>query len=209
MIAPVVVPVIDAGARGAFALATVALLLMAVAGLLARRAPQVLASGAAQGAVLAAAVLAQAWLQASTWLLAAATLVAAARAVAMPILLRQVPLEGAVRLRRTGLAVAASALVALAAWLGASAPAEGVGAAGGIGVVVPLALALVGCLGVAMRQDSQGRLSGVMALETAAILAASGVPGLPGVALLVLCSNALSAAAVMLLVRRALLGGAP
>jgi len=194
---------LDAVARGAIPLAGAAMIVLAFALLLARRTAPLIAASAVQGALLALAVLAQAWLQASVDLLLAAALALAAQAVAVPMLLRHIaPLLPDAPPR--AMVVPASAAVALAAL--AVALATGAAPDGHV-LAAPLALLLLGFLALAVRRDDLGRTGGVLVLGNALVLALAAAPGMPGSALVALATLALPAASAGMLARRTLAGG--
>ena len=177
--------------------------LAAFAALLLRRVS--LGNAAVFGALLALAVLAEAWLQGSPGLLVAAGVVAGTKAVGLPMALRHVAPAGATRPLAVR-AVAGVAAVALAIAL--TAPGWGVaGADPGLALAAPLGMALLGLAAMMLRDDPAGQAMGVVALEGGTVIAAAAVPGMPGVALLALAAAALSAACVAVLVRRSMPAG--
>jgi len=195
--------VLDAVAHGAIPLAGAAMIVLAFALLLARRTVPLIAASAVQGALLALAVLAQAWLQASVELLLVAALAFAAQAVAVPMLLRHIaPLlpDGPPR-GMVAPAAAGVALVALAVVLATGAAPDG------HVLAVPLALLLLGCLVLAVRRDDLARTGGVLVLGNALVLALAAAPGMAGSALVALAALALSTASAGMLARRTLAGG--
>lgn len=188
----------DSVAQGAWALAGVAMLVLALAVLVAPRLAQLSALLVAQAACLAAGAGAQAWMQGSWQLLAVAGFTLAAKAVALPRGLRALaPVLGdAPGGLAPGLAAAGVALAGLVLAVGA--PVAGAGAATGIAVV------LCGWLAVALRRDRAGQAAGMLGLENGLVLALVAVPAVPGAAVLVLASAMLPAAALLVLARHLL-----
>ena len=84
------VTLLDAALRGTVELAGAAMLVLAIAAMLARRAAVAVGLVTAQAACLAIALLAEAWLQAAWPLLAVATFTLATKAVALPLALRSI-----------------------------------------------------------------------------------------------------------------------
>jgi hypothetical protein len=179
--------------------------LAAFAALLLRRVS--LANAAVLGALLALALLAEAWLQGSPGLLAAAGIVAGTKAVGVPMALRHVvPAE----VTRTLAVRAVAGVAAMALAIALTAPGWRVtGPDPGMALAAPLGLALLGLGAMMLRDDLAGQTMGVVALEGGAVIGAAAVPGLPGVALLALGAAALSAACVAVLVRGSMSGGTP
>lgn len=198
------VTLLDAALRGTVELAAAAMLVLAIAAMLARRAAVAFGLVTAQAACLAIALLAEAWLQAAWPLLAVAAFTLATKAVALPLGLRSIApgLSDAPARNPIGSASAAVALagLALVAMPHAAGPA----------MAVAFAVMLVGGSAV-MRRDaglarpvSVGPVIGVLVLENGLVLALGVAPGLPGVGLLALATAALPAAFLLLLVRRLL-----
>ena len=203
------VTLLDAALRGTVELAAAAMLVLAIAAMLARRAAVAIGLVTAQAACLAIALLAEAWLQAAWPLLAVAAFTLATKAVALPLGLRSIApgLSDAPARNPIGSASAAVALagLALVAMPHAAGPA----------MAVAFAVMLVGGSAV-MRRDaglarpvsarpvSVGPVIGVLVLENGLVLALGVAPGLPGVGLLALATAALPAAFLLLLVRRLL-----
>jgi len=194
---------IEAGLRGVVEWAAAAMLLLALAALLARRAGLLVGLVAAQAVLLALILLAEAWLRADWPLAAVAGLTVAAKAVALPWGLRALaPALGDPP--RRGPAVPAAGGVALAGVVM-------VLAAPPAGLVMALALAVVavGGLAASWRRDPAGQTVGVLVLENGLVLAIA-TAALPGAAALALASGMVSAAVLLGLVRRVLpAAGAP
>ena len=183
-------------ANAASVLGAAALLVLALAVPLVRRAASAGVLVAGQAACLVLVLLAQAWLQGSwQWLeLAAATV--AVKLVALPRGLRSLAPalgEGAAPawLVMAGAALAVP-VVALAA------------PAAGLGMAAALAVVLLGALWAALRRDATGQVAGVLTLENGLVLALAGLPLVPGAALLALATLALPAAVGLALLRRVL-----
>ena len=195
---------LDAALRGTVELAGAAMLVLAIAAMLARRAAVAVGLVTAQAACLAIALLAEAWLQAAWPLLAVATFTLATKAVALPLALRSIApaLSDAPARNPIGPASAAVALagLALVAMPHAAGPA----------MAVAFAVMLVGGLAVVRRDAGLaapvviGPVIGVLVLENGLVLALGVAPGLPGVVLLALATAALPATFLLLLVRRLL-----
>lgn len=144
--------------------------------LAARRPGLVLGAYAAQALVLALAAGWQAWLQASSPLAAAALVTFGAKGIGLPLLLR--PAFRGVRRAANGwmpLALGA-ALAALAA---AIAPED---------VAPALAIALLGLLAIAARQDRALQTMGLLSMENGVALALFGAAALPAAPALMLAS---------------------
>ena len=198
------VTLLDAALRGTVELAGAAMLVLAIAAMLARRAAVAVGLVTAQAACLAIALLAEAWLQAAWPLLAVATFTLATKAVALPLALRNIApaLSDAPARNPIGPASAAVALagLALVAMPHAAGPA----------MAVAFAVMLVGGLAVVRRDAGLaapvviGPVIGVLVLENGLVLALGVAPGLPGVVLLALATAALPATFLLLLVRRLL-----
>ena len=194
---------LDTALRGTVGLAGAAMLVLAVATLLARRAAVAVGLVATQAACLAVALLAEAWLQASWSLAAVAVFTIAAKAIAPPLGLRAVShaLAEAPARSTIGPAAAAVALAGLA--VVAMPPAVDPA------IAVALAVMLVGGLALARRHGGAiGPVIGVLVLENGLVLALAVAPGLPGAALLAIATAAMPAAAVLVLMRRLLPGRA-
>lgn len=188
----------DTAARGIVGLAGAAMLVLAVATLLARRAAVSLALVVAQAACLAMALLAEAWLQVAWSLVAVAVFTLAAKAVALPLGLRAVvpvladgPRRGVIGPASGAVALAGLAVVVMTP-------------AADLGTAIALAVMLVGGF-AAIRRDT-GAVIGVLVLENGLVLALGTAPGPAGVALLALATAALPTAALVVLMRRLLPG---
>lgn len=156
-------------------LAALALALSLVV-LAARRPGLVLGAYAAQAMVLALAAGCQAWLQASLPLAVAAFITFGAKGIGLPLLLRP-----AFR----GLRRAAGGWMPLALGAGLSALAAAVAPED---LAPALAMALLGLLTIAARQDRALRTVGLLSLENGAALALFGTVGLPAILTLMLAS---------------------
>ena len=190
---------LDTALRGTVGLAGAAMLVLAVATLLARRAAVAVGLVATQAACLAVALLAEAWLQASWSLAAVAVFTIAAKAIAPPLGLRAVSHALAEAPARSLIGPAAAA-VALAGLAVVAMPPTVDPA-----IAVALAVMLVGGLALARRDGGAiGPVIGVLVLENGLVLALAVAPGLPGAALLAIATAALPAAAVLVLMRRLL-----
>ncbi len=177
-------------------LGAVALLLLALAVPLARRAGAAGRLVAGQGACLALVLLAQAWLQGSWQLLAVAAGTLAVKLVALPRGARMLAPalgEGAA----PGWIVVAGVALAVPV-LALAAPVAGMGMAAALAVV------LLGALLAALRRDAVGQLAGGLTLENGLVLALAALPVFPGAALLALATLALPGAMVVALLRRVL-----
>lgn len=192
-------PLLESLMQGGALLGAAALLTMALAVPLARRAAPCVALVAGQAAALALVLLAQAALQASWQLAAMGVGTVAVKMVALPRVARAMA-------PALGEGVAPAWLVVAAAGLGGSAVALAVPAAG-MGVAVALAVVLVGVLVAAVRGDAAGRVAGVLTAENGLVLALAGVPVFPGMALLAVATLALPAAMGLALLRRVLPAG--
>ena len=183
-------------AAGAALLGAAGLLLLALAGPLARRAGAAGGLLAGQGACLAAVLLAQAWLQGSWQLLAVAGGTVAVKLVALPRgarmlapALGEAAVPGWIVLAGVALTVPVVALAAPVA---------------GMAMAAALAVVLLGALLAALRHDAVGQLAGVLTLENGLVLALAALPVFPGAALLALAALALPGAMVVALLRRVL-----
>ena len=189
----------DAAARGAMPLAASAMLVLALAVLLARRAGVAVALVAAQAGGLAVALVGAAWIQGRWGLAALALATLLGKAVVLPLAARAVVLllgDG------TRLAtVAAIGAVGLAGLVVAA-------VAPGLGMLTGLALAVVavGGLAVALRRDAAGAAAGVLVMENGVVLVLGTVPGLLAAPWWAVASFVVPAAVLAMLVRRTLAG---
>lgn len=183
-------------ANAASVLGASALLVLALAVPLVRRAAAAGALVAGQAACLVLVLLAQAWLQGSGQWLALAAATVAVKLVALPRGLRSLAPALGDGTAPAWLVVAGAALAVPVVALAAP-PA-------GLGMAAALAVVLLGALWAALRRDATGQVAGVLTLENGLVLALAGLPVMPGAALLALATLALPAAVGVALLRRVL-----
>ena len=183
-------------ANAASVLGAAALLVLALAVPLVRRAASAGVLVAGQAACLVLVLLAQAWLQGSGQWLALAAATVAVKLVALPRGLRSLAPALGEGVAPAWLVVAGAALAVPVVALAAP--------AAGLGMAAALAVVLLGALWVALRRDATGQVAGVLTLENGLVLALAGLPVVPGAALLVLATLALPAAVAVALLRRVL-----
>jgi hydrogenase-4 component E len=181
-------------ANAASVLGAAALLVLALAVPLVRRATSAGVLVAGQAACLVLVLLAQAWLQGSWQWLALATV--AVKLVALPRGLRILAPALGEGAAPAWLVVAGAALAVPVVALAAP--------AAGLGMAAALAVVLLGALWAALRRDATGQVAGVLTLENGLVLALAGLPVVPGAALLALATLALPAAVGVALLRRVL-----
>ncbi len=183
-------------ANAASVLGAAALLVLALAVPLVRRAASAGVLVAGQAACLVLVLLAQAWLQGSWQWLALAAATAAVKLVALPRGLRSLAPALGEGAAPAWLVVAGAALAVPVVALAAP--------AAGLGMAAALAVVLLGALWAALRRDATGQVAGVLTLENGLVLALAGLPVVPGAALLALATLALPAAVGVALLRRVL-----
>lgn len=187
---------IAALANAASLLGAAALLVLALAVPLVRRAASAGLLVAGQAACLVLVLLAQAWLQGSLQWLALAAATVAVKLVALPRGLRSLAPALGEGAAPAWLVVAGAALAVPVVALAAP--------AAGLGMAAALAVVLLGALWAALRRDPTGQVAGVLTLENGLVLALAGLPVVPGAVLLALATLALPAAVGVALLRRVL-----
>jgi len=183
-------------ANAASVLGAAALLVLALAVPLVRRAASAGVLVAGQAACLVLVLLEQAWLQGSWQWLALAAATVAVKLVALPRGLRILAPALGEGAAPVWLVVAGAALAVPVVALAAP--------AAGLGMAAALAVVLLGALWAALRRDATGQVAGVLTLENGLVLALAGLPVVPGAALLALATLALPAAVGVALLRRVL-----